>query len=613
MSAVVAVLSIACWLAPTATPLHLDARDPVMPLLGHADVLVDVDGRETIASVQQRTDFITPHDEPSLGMGHAVFWARFVVADVTDIAGTDSWSLRARFPRPHDIELFTVDEHGDVVAHWRTGLLVPRASKPIDGDSAMMLPLAVPRGTHWVRVEVEPARMAIDIGSDRAFAVARHDEGLFAGVYYGVFVGLFFFNLLFGLATRDVTHALYCLFLVCIALQMGVRDGWLPDEMPRALFLGAGMTLTSLASTSFARRFLNVTSSSSPKLARAFSFGLWTALAATVPPLFGVPFAVPSMLITLANIVVMVVAAVHVSRRGSRPAQLFLLAWAALVISVVLAILHALHVIDAPWTTTVGVRVGATAEMILLALALAARVGELREEKERAELALKDEVLARNDAVSRTMIEAQDAERLRFARDLHDGLGHSLLLIKQRATHHAPDLADDVQHAIDDARAIARAIMPARLDSAGLADALRTLADSHAAATGADVDVIIDDETAQRATHLGARSVHVFRIAQEAMTNATKHGGADHVLVTLRADDHGAVLSVVDNGRGFGVADSGERSVVTDVDGGGVGLVGMRQRARMLDGSLTVGPRDDGKRGVAVILKLDPQTIGQPS
>ncbi|HEY1099643.1 MAG TPA: ATP-binding protein, partial [Myxococcota bacterium] len=134
-----------------------------------------------------------------------------------------------------------------------------------------------------------------------------------------------------------------------------------------------------------------------------------------------------------------------------------------------------------------------------------------------------------------------------------------------------------------------------------------------AAATGADVDVIIDDETVQRATHLGARSVHVFRIAQEAMTNATKHGGADHVLVTLRADDHGAVLSVVDNGRGFGVADSGERSVVADVDGGGVGLVGMRQRARMLDGSLTVGPRDDGKRGVAVILKLDPQTIGQPS
>jgi len=461
-------------------------------------------------------------------------------------------------------------------------------------DDAMVLPLSVPVGTHYLRVVAEPARMSIDVATDRAFAAVRHREGLFAGLYYGIFVGLLCFNFLFGVATRDPAHLLYCLFLVCIALHMGVRDGWLPDELPRSIFLGAGMTLTSLASTAFARRFLGIESSSSPKLSRAFNIGLVAALLFTIPPLLGIAFARESMIVTLVNIVIMVIAAVDASRRGSRPAQLFLLAWTLLIGSVVLAILHALKIIDAPWTTTSGVRIGAALEMVLLALALATRVGVLREQKERAELDLKDTILAQQDAVTRTMIEAQEAERVRFARDLHDGIGHSLLLIKQTALRDAPALADDVQAVLDDARGIARSIMPTRLDSAGLADALRALADGHAAATGADVDVVIDDAVgAASAVALGTRAVHAFRIAQEALSNATRHGGADHALVTLNHVGDTFVLAIVDNGVGM-------PTHVVD----GVGLTGMRQRAKVLSATITIGDRDDGKRGTRIALTI---------
>ena len=594
---VACVLSAIVSAGPT---VRLDSEDGVRSLLEDTEVLVDVDGTLTIDTVQQRTDFVSVnHSELSLGIGRAVFWSRFQIVNVSGRLPDDTWAIRAHFPRPLELDLWTVDDAGVVVAHQRAGLSVSRQHRAVSDDDAMMVPLLVPRGTHWIRAVVEPARLRFDIGTDRAFAAVRHREGLFAGLYYGIFVGLLCFNFLFGIATRDPAHLLYCLFLVCMSMHMGVRDGWLPDDLPRSIFLGAGMTLTSLSSTAFARRFLGVTKATSPKLATAFDVGLIIALLFTVPPLFGVLFARESMLITLVNIVIMVVAAVDASGRGSRPAQLFLLAWTLLIASVVFAILHAMRVIDAPWTTTTGVRVGAAAEMIMLALALATRVGVLREQKERAELALKDAVLAQHDAVTRTMIEAQEAERVRFARDLHDGLGHSLLLIKQVALRDAPALAVDVQAVLDDARSIARSIMPTRLDSAGLAEALRGLADNHAVATGADVDVVIDDDTAVAALVLGARAVHAFRVAQEALSNATRHGGADHALITLQQSKAGLVLTVVDNGHGL------PGDVVE-----GVGLTGMRQRAMVLSASIAVGARVDGKRGTSVALIIPTHTAG---
>ena len=575
--------------------LRLDSEAGVQPLVPQLEFLVDVDDSLTVDTIQQRTDFETQtRAEISRGIGRAILWARFHVVAVDSRLHDDTWAVRAHFPRPHELDIWTVDDSGAVVAHQRAGLHVPRDHRAIADDDAMMVPLLVPAGTHYLRAVVEPARLSLDIGTDRAFAAVRHREGLFAGLYYGVFVGLLCFNLLFGLASRDPAHLLYCLFLVCIAMHMGVRDGWLPDDLPRSIFLGAGMTLTSLSSTAFARRFLGITPKTSPKLATAFNIGLIIALLFTIPPLLGVAFARESMIVTLVNIVIMVIAAVDSSRHGSRSAQLFLLAWTLLIGSVVLSILHAMQIIDAPWTTTTGVRFAAAAEMILLALALATRVGALREQKERAEFALKDAILHQHDAVTRTMIEAQEAERMRFARDLHDGLGHSLLLIKQTALRDAAfALADDIQAVLDDARSIARSIMPTRLQSAGLADALRALADQHSAATGADIDVVIDDATAATALILGARGVHAFRIAQEALSNATRHGGADQAVVTLRHIDDTLVLAVVDNGGGL-PADAVE----------GVGITDMRQRARVMGAHLCVGGRVDGKPGARIELTI---------
>jgi signal transduction histidine kinase len=569
------------------------------------EILVDGSGTLTLDDVVHHPGFApATSDEPTFGLQRQVVWARFRICAVDDTPST--WVLRATFPRPHRIEVWTLaDDPGafDVVAHAVGGLMVPRDERSVPDDDEVLLPLTHPVGTHLVRAVLEPARLRLQLGTERSFARDRSTGGVVVGLYYGIFVGLFFFNLLFGLATRDGTHLLYCVFVACIAMQIAVRDGWLPDDMPRALFTGAGLALTSLSSLAFTRRFLDVTADVTPRLHRLFAVGTAAAIIVTVPPFVGVNLAFPAMVVALLNTVLIAGAGTWQGLRGSRPAQLFVLAWAILLLSSALAMLNALGIIHAPWTTSVGVRVGAAVEMIVLALALATRVGVLRAAKEHAERALltaHDEAeRTRHVAVKRALIEAQEAERARLARDLHDGLGHALLLIKQRASTGTTDgVPAMVQDAIDDVRTMARALMPNRLADDGLPDALRLLADDVAAASvagtdgnGTDINVLIDDDADGAARALGPRAVHVFRVVQEAVSNALRHGQARTVTVHVESDGTTLTTRVVDDGGGFGTAPPTT----------GTGLTSMQQRAQLLGGTLSVAPRGGG-RGVEVTL-----------
>lgn len=524
-----------------------------------------------------------------------------------------SWSLLAGFPRPHDIVVYSlgdgVDLDGfDVKRAPHSGLMVPRASRAVGDDDEIVLPLSPVVGAHFVRIEVEPARLNLWIGADRAFAADRARSSLGNGFYYVIFVGLFFFNLLFGLSIREPAHLLYCVFLLCMGMQIAVRDGWLPDDLPMPLFRGAGLSITSLASLAFTRRFLNLSPQTTPVLSRVFGVAFAAAFATAVPPFFGVMGSSASMLVSLINTFVIAGAALSRALRGDRSAQLFSLAWGVLLTTSALAMLHALGVIRWPWVATTGMRVGAAAEMILLALALASRVGALRAAKDDAERALREREQAHADAMQRSLLEGQEAERARFARDLHDGLGHTLLIAKQRADD--PELQQILGGAIDDMRGIARALMPARLESAGREEALRGLADdvagTHAVdtgdndsdgAAGVDVNVVVDAGASALAAAMGARSIHVFRVVQEALSNAIRHGEASTVDVALTHEGDLLVVAVSDDGVGLG-----------DRATGGSGLMSMRERARLLGGSFDVGARVDGRRGTTVTLRLPVRT-----
>ena len=210
---------------------------------------------------------------------------------------------------------------------------------------------------------------------------------------------------------------------------------------------------------------------------------------------------------------------------------------------------------------------------------------------------LDDQRRQASDAVLR----AQEAERARLARDLHDEANQSLtgVLLRLRAIEHdAPEelqgelreTAEAASMAMDELLRLARELRPSALDDHGINAALRTQVDSFARQTRVEATLNVEPDVGE----LGSdEQIVVYRVVQEALNNVAEHAEANEVTVELRRADGRKMLRVIDDGCGFN--DSAAASP-------GLGITGMRERARLAGGRLRVRSRPG--RGTVVELTL---------
>jgi len=202
--------------------------------------------------------------------------------------------------------------------------------------------------------------------------------------------------------------------------------------------------------------------------------------------------------------------------------------------------------------------------------------------------------------VSWHMLEDQEATARRFSHELHDELGQSLTAVKTNLTalqldggSNGPRLADSI-HLVDDAignvRQMSQLLRPTILDDFGLDAGLRWLAEGFSARTGVDVQV----ESSFQGRLADETETHLFRIAQEALTNVARHSGARHVHMKLASSGSEIQLTVRDDGCGLNG---------TPAKGRGLGMIGMRARARSAGGDVSV--RSD--HGVVIEVRVPNQ------
>ncbi len=193
---------------------------------------------------------------------------------------------------------------------------------------------------------------------------------------------------------------------------------------------------------------------------------------------------------------------------------------------------------------------------------------------------------------------AQEGERLRIARELHDEIGQTLTAVALRAEHASSRadfnrgelarLAEIVQHTLQDLRRISRELRPEALDELGLVNALIALCSRVGQQSSLRVHRQFDGSLPGMASEV---ELAIYRIAQEALTNVMRHSDASEVTVSLTRSDSEVVLKVSDNGHGL----------PEPVSEGG-GLRGMRERAFLIGGDLRI--ESGSGAGVAVALRL---------
>jgi PAS domain S-box-containing protein len=196
-------------------------------------------------------------------------------------------------------------------------------------------------------------------------------------------------------------------------------------------------------------------------------------------------------------------------------------------------------------------------------------------------------------ALSGRLIDSQEEECMRVARELHDGLGQAMALLgielgkaAQATTLAAArksidKLSANVQTIARDLQQLSHRLHPSTLDHLGLSLAIK----EHCEALAAHHPDLAIDFTASNVPRDVPNDValSLFRIVQEALGNVVKHSGARKAQVVLVGDSQGLTLRIEDNGRGF----DPEKAMAK----GGLGLVSMSERMRIVGGSISIRPR----------------------
>jgi two-component system sensor histidine kinase UhpB len=168
-----------------------------------------------------------------------------------------------------------------------------------------------------------------------------------------------------------------------------------------------------------------------------------------------------------------------------------------------------------------------------------------------------------------------------------------VLQLSRAAADAPPELQPELLEAretarasLDELRLVARRLRPGVLDDLGLVRALRELSQTFSSQTGLPVETRLDGGAIALSREA---ELALYRVTQESLTNAARHSGASRVQLSLRRSGNRAVLSVADDGRGF------------DEHVDGTGIQGMRERAVLIGGQLTI----DSRPGVGTQIRLE--------
>jgi two-component system, NarL family, sensor histidine kinase UhpB len=204
------------------------------------------------------------------------------------------------------------------------------------------------------------------------------------------------------------------------------------------------------------------------------------------------------------------------------------------------------------------------------------------------------------------VISAQEDERKRIARELHDDTAQVLFaqLLRVTAMKASPNMdlrrtAEDLENftveAIEGVRRLALELRPPALDDLGLREALGDLAQRFGEQFGVPVHYTV---TGPKDRLSGGVELVLYRVAQEAMTNVAKHAHATHVWLTLTRDADAVTIAIEDDGKGF------DPSIRADRDGRGLGLglFGMEERVSLVGGTLSI--TNHSPRGMRILATI---------
>jgi signal transduction histidine kinase/FixJ family two-component response regulator len=328
----------------------------------------------------------------------------------------ERWMVEASLPYTDYLSGFVMTPQGDVEHSWLLGDRVAFNFRPVKHPHLVMPVDMQPGASRYLLLRARSdnvLEMPVSIYSSQAFQEHEARQSLAAGFYYGIVAIMCLYNLMIFFSIRDSSYLYYVLYLGFFGITILNRSGlafqwWWPEQpwwnhhaQPILVFITTGFSML------FADRFLSLTRIN-PRLSKLINTLAWALI--ILSPLSLISFDIAIQL-TSYTIVAWTAAAIIVSgirsAQGFQSARYFLLAFAAVGVSVSLVGLRAMGLVDSHWVLEQAVQVSTALEALLLSFALAHRMTALKQENEQIQQQANEE------------LERRVAER---TRELHNAL-----------------------------------------------------------------------------------------------------------------------------------------------------------------------------------------------
>ena len=561
----------------------------------YVNLLEDPTGKISFKEVRQLNTFTRSRQEaPVFGPSSSAVWCLFRVRNT----GTqNTWYLEVGSAYLHEADLYQENESGAYT------LIKAGAGQPFDSrlvkTNRIILPLDLPAGserTFYARFRSRSIlRFPLKIATMQALYETNHTFDLVNGIYFGLLFALMMYNLFVYISLRDKAYLYYILFIFSIAADMACIRGYLLEWLPESLLWFVRVRFFSGLAILFSLLFTNAILQVKQNLPRLYRLR-WVVVASLclVLVLNLLRFYVWSftwMLISFIPIYFYVyTAGILIYRKGFKPALFYTIASAALGIGIFIYISKDNNLLPETTFTESSLQLGSFIEAVVLSYALANKFDLFKREKEQAQ------ALAVQQATtfSQELIQSQEHERKRIAAELHDSVGQSLILIKNKllilkkrfddplkVAQQAEDLTETVAHTISEIRSISYGLRPFQLDMLGLTQSIKSLADEVSEVSGIDIRIEADSIDGLFPKD---QEINVYRIVQESLNNMVKHSCATKACIRISLSNRLVELTIEDNGKGI------QLDAIKVVGKQGFGLRGLQERVSILSGNLEIKP-----------------------
>ena len=381
--------------------LVLTDSQETYPLGLHMDILEDPGGELTIDDVSSAAydaQFIRSQEEsPSYGFTKSIYWVRLTLENET--TRTDAWWLEVDFPNTQYVDLYTPQPGGGGFDVRQSGILRPVSTRDVLHPQ-IVFSLSAPtqdRQTIYLRFQSDASMtLALTLWTNPAFLVDAQRQLLLHGLFFGILFGLLVYNLFLLFSLWDVNYLYFIFELAATIFLVASYDGYMaiyfPPQPPEAsrFYIELSFLLLLLSIILFADSFLEI-KSRLPKLhtANLVIIISWGALIVIMPFTSYYFLAGVGTSLALITLIIVLAAGLYSLQRGFRPAWLFLIAWAGLLVSVFLVILARQGSVSITPLNENLFRWGMVWLAICWSIALADRINLLKDETESANRGLR--------------------------------------------------------------------------------------------------------------------------------------------------------------------------------------------------------------------------------